>query len=202
MEQIWISVLTTAGTVFASLLVTFIFNKVSGLPQEIKKERNARESKINNIEENVNKLVERIEKVEEAVNRYPEYRAQSLQIQDQLRQTDVDILELCNSIKDNVNANREMLDTRLKSLESREKNALRAKILDEYRLYTDERKNPQQAWTEMEAHSFFELVKDYESLGGNDYVHKVIIPAMHELDIVKMSELDRIKNLFNSRSVN
>ena len=93
-----------------------------------------------------------------------------------------------------------MLDTRLKALEKREKNALRAKILDEYRLYTDIHKNPLQAWTEVEAHSFFELVKDYESLGGNDYVHNTILPAMNELDIIKMAQLAEIKKLFDSRS--
>jgi hypothetical protein len=52
----------------------------------------------------------------------------------------------------------------------------------------------------MEAHSFFELVKDYESLGGNDYVHNTILPAMNELDIVRMAQLDEIKKLFDSRN--
>ena len=72
--------------------------------------------------------------------------------------------KLCKEIKDDVIANRQMLDDRLKSLESREKNSLRAKILAEYRLYTDKRKNPKLAWTEMEHHSFFKLVEDYEDL--------------------------------------
>ena len=48
------------------------------------------------------------------------------------------------------------------------------------------------AWSEMEYHSFFKLVEDYESLGGNDYVHKTIVPAMNELDAVKL--------LFESRN--
>ena len=93
-----------------------------------------------------------------------------------------------------------MLDDRLKSLESREKNSLRAKILNEYRLYTDEHKNPKQAWTEMEHHSFFKLVEDYESLGGNDYVHNTVLPAMNELDIIPMADLAAIKALYDSRS--
>ena len=84
----------------------------------------------------------------------------------------------------------------------KEKNALRAKILDEYRLYTDERKNPMKAWSEMEHHSFFKLVEDYESLGGNDYVHGTIIPAMNELDVISMSDSDRLKELYQSRSIN
>jgi hypothetical protein len=80
-------------------------------------------------------------------------------------------------------------------------NPYTAKILTEYRLYTDEVKNPMQAWSEMEHHSFFQLVEDYESLGGNDYVHGTILPAMNELDIIPMSDLDALKDLYNSRQV-
>ena len=147
-------------------------------------------------------MEERLAKVEEAVGHYPEYRAQSLKIQDQLEQTDNHILEVCDSIKSAVIANGERIDKRLGDLEKREKNALRAKILDEYRLYTDERKNPMKAWSEMEHHSFFKLVEDYESLGGNDYVHKTIIPAMNELDVISMSDPDKLKELYQSRSAN
>ena len=82
---------------------------------------------------------------DDAVGHYPEYRAQSLQIQTQLKQTDNHILEVCDSIKSAVIANGERIDKRLGDLEKREKNSLRAKILNEYRLYTDERKNPMQA---------------------------------------------------------
>jgi hypothetical protein len=52
----------------------------------------------------------------------------------------------------------------------------------------------------MEHHSFFKLVEDYESLGGNDYVHKTVLPAMNELDIIPMADLTAIKALYDSRS--
>ena len=39
MDGIWTAVISTAVTVFVSLLVTFIFNKVSGMPAEIKKQK-------------------------------------------------------------------------------------------------------------------------------------------------------------------
>ena len=52
----------------------------------------------------------------------------------------------------------------------------------------------------MEHHSFFKLVEDYESLGGNDYVHGTILPAMNELDVIAMSELERVKELYDSRT--
>lgn len=194
--------IVAAVTCLASLLVTFIFNKVAGIPKELKKQREADRKRVETLEETVEKMEERLAKVEEAVGHYPEYRAQSLQIQTQLKQTDNHILEVCDSIKSAVIANGERIDKRLVDLERREKNALRAKILDEYRLYTDERKNPMKAWSEMEHHSFFKLVEDYESLGGNDYVHKTIVPAMNELDVISMSDSDKLKELYQSRSAN
>lgn len=200
MDQLWTAVITTACTVLASLLVTFIFNKVSGLPKELKKQR---EKERMEREKHLAEDAERDRKIkllEDAVNKYPAYREQSLQIQQQLKQSDVSILEVCNAIKEDVVANRAMLDERLKSLEKREKNALREKILDLYRKFTDDVLNPMLAWTDMEHHAFFELVKDYEELGGNDYVHKVILPAMNDLDIVHMDDLDAVKELYDSRN--
>ena len=202
MNQFLESGIVAAVTCLASLLVTFIFNKVAGIPKELKKQREADRERVANLEETIEKMEERLVKVEEAVGHYPEYRAQSLQIQTQLKQADNHILEVCDSIKSAVIANGENLDKRLDDLERRERNSLRAKILDEYRLYTDERKNPKQAWTEMEHHSFFKLVEDYESLGGNDYVHSTVLPAMNELDVISMSDLDKLKELYQSRSAN
>ena len=194
--------IVAAVTCLASLLVTFIFNKVAGIPKELKKQREADRKRVTNLEETIEKIEERIVIIEEAVGHYPEYRAQSLRIQAQLEQTDKNILEVCDSIKSAVIDTGERLDKRLGDLEKREKNSLRAKILNEYRFYTDERKNPMQAWSEMEHHSFFKLVEDYESLGGNDYVHGTIIPAMNELDVISMSDLEKLKELYQSRSTN
>ena len=192
--------IVAAVTCLASLLVTFIFNKVAGIPKDLKKQREADRKRVTTLEETMEKMEERLAKVEEAVSHYPEYRAQSLKIQSQLEQTDKHILEVCDDIKAAVIANGERIDKRLSDLERREKNALRAKILDEYRLYTDEYKNPKQAWTEMEHHSFFKLVEDYESLGGNDYVHSTVLPAMNELDVIPMSDWAAIKALYDSRN--
>jgi hypothetical protein len=145
MDQLWTAVITTACTVLASLLVTFIFNKVSGLPRELKKQREAeRMEREKLIAENIERD-RRLKVLEDAVSKYPAYREQSLMIQQQLKQSDVNILEVCNAIKDDVNANRQMLDTRLKSLENREKNALREKIYHLWRTFTDEYLNPMQA---------------------------------------------------------
>ena len=44
------------------------------------------------------------------------------------------------------------------------------------------------AWSEMEHHAFFELVRDYEDLNGNDYVHSTVIPAVNELSVIPMTD--------------
>lgn len=196
MNQLVTAIITTICTVVVSLVVTYIFNKLSGIPKKIADEKAARQQKIADLETKMDGLDTRLLKVEEAVGHYPEYRAQSLQIQGQLQQADQSILEVCDAIK----AIGEQLNTRLEDLERREKNSLRSKILNEYRLYTDTHKNPLLAWTEMEHHSFFKLVEDYESLGGNDYVHSVVLPAMNELDVIPIHELAKIKELYDSRS--
>ena len=71
--------------------------------------------------------------------------------------------------------------------------------MDEYRLFTDETKNPMLAWSEMEHHAFFELVRDYEDLHGNDYVHSTVIPAINELEVIQMSDKARLLELMASR---
>ena len=76
--------IVAAVTCLASLLVTFIFNKVAGIPKELKKQRETDRKHVANLEETIEKMEERLAKVEEAVGHYPEYRAQSLQIQNQL----------------------------------------------------------------------------------------------------------------------
>ena len=212
MDQLWTAIITTACTVAASLLVTYLFNKLSGVPKRLSDEKKAREQKIASLEQKnaaletkletiTTELTARVAAVEECVSHYPEYRAQSLAIQQQLREADTGILDVCKAIKDDVAANREMLDSRLKSLESREKNALRDKIYKHWRNFTNINLNPRQAWTDMEQHTFMELVRDYESLGGNDFVHKVILPEMSRLDVIYYADdLDAIKELFDSRN--
>ena len=223
MDQLWTAVITTVCTVAASLVVTYLFNKLSGLPKKLGEEKKAREQKIKQLEQKnaeletklevvdtelrtlvntkVATLNTRVEIVEEATSHYPEYRAQSLAIQGQLKEADRAIVDLCREIKDEVKANGEMMNERLSSLEVRERNALRAEILKQYRLYTDERKNPMKAWTSMEHHSFGKLVEDYESLGGNEYVHHTILPAMDQLEIISIDNLEVVKQLYDSRSV-
>lgn len=137
----------------------------------------------------------------EGVRALPTYRQQSLNIQQQLKSADDKILETCKSIQKGVDENQKILNRRLDILEEREKNALRSKILDLHRTFTNKKMNPMLAWSEMERDSFFKLVKDYESLHGNDYVHSVVIPDMNELVVIIMSDKASLAELYHSRGV-
>jgi hypothetical protein len=189
------------GTLIITLSVTLIFNRLVGLPKEIKKQKEVEKAKEEQIKQENMARDAKIAELEKAVNALPGYRAQSLQIQTQLQNTDKEILAACNDIKNSVLNNQNLLDNRLDRLEKREKNAIRAKLLDEYRLFTDVSKNPMLAWSEMEHHAFFELVKDYEDLKGNDYVHSTVIPAVNELRVIPMSDKVALAELMASRKL-
>lgn len=198
----WLIVtLTSVGSLLLSLTVTFLFNKIVAIPGALKKQRDAEAAREDKLKSENAARDAKIAALECAVNALPGYRAQSLNIQAQLQNTDKEILAACVDIKNNVLTNQQILNERLDRLEKREKNALRAKILDEYRLFTDETKNPMRAWSEMEHHAFFELVKDYEDLKGNDYVHSTVIPAMNELTVVYMHDKATLAQLMNSRKL-
>ena len=190
MNEVW----ATIGSILLSLTVTFLFNYFVGLPKKLRSEKEQEKKIINN-------LILRVDKLENVVDNLPKYREQSLKIQEELKQADISVVDLCKTIKDEVMANRKEVLCKLERLEEREKNALRAKILEEHRLYTDESKNPTKSWSEMEEHSFRKLVEDYEALGGNDYVHDIVIPDMNRLYVIPMSNVFKLKELYDSRKV-
>jgi low affinity Fe/Cu permease len=197
----FLNILATIGTLILTLSTTLIFNRLVGLPKELKKQKEAEKAKEEKLAQENKDRDNKIAALEAAVSALPSYRAQSLQIQNQLQDSDRKLLEVCTEIKNGVLDNQHTLNERLDRLEKREKNAIRAKLLDEYRLFTDETKNPMLAWSEMEHHAFFELVKDYEDLNGNDYVHSTVIPAMNELAVIPMSDKTALAKLMNSRKL-
>jgi hypothetical protein len=194
------SILISAGSVVLTLTTTLIFNKIVGVPKEIKKQKELeRQKEEQQIHDNKTRD-QKIATLEVAIASLPGYRAQSLQIQQQLQSADTAILATCQQIQTTTAENQRILNNRLDRLEKREKNALREKILDEYRLMTSKHLNPAQAWSEMEHHAFFELVKDYEELGGNDYVHSEVIPAVNLLLVIPMTDLEALKDLYDKRA--
>ena len=197
MPNIW----ATIYSVLITLTVTFIFNYFVGLPKKIRNDKEQDKKIVNNLILRMDSQEQNIKKLQDVVDKLPQYREQSLKIQAELKETDVSITELCETIKNEVVENRKEVMQKLNRLEEREKNALRAKILEEHRFYTDEQRNPLKAWSEMEEHSFRKLVEDYEALGGNDYVHEIVLPDMNRLDVISMQDLIRLKELYDSRKI-
>ena len=197
MPNIW----ATIYSVLITLTVTFIFNYFVGLPKKIRNDKEQDKKIVNNLILRMDSQEQNIKKLQDVVDKLPQYREQSLQIQAELKEADVSVKELCETIKNEVVENRKEVMQKLNRLEEREKNALRAKILEEHRFYTDEQRNPLKAWSEMEEHSFRKLVEDYEALGGNDYVHEIVLPDMNRLDVISMQDVIRLKELYDSRKI-
>lgn len=111
----------------------------------------------------------------DSINKYPEYRAQSLKIQDELRG---EIAEL-RSTQQQTAQRLQTMDEEQKALK---RNELRDRLLEAHRYYTGKG-----AWNAMEATVFWELFHDYEKLGGDGFVHGTIEPAMRALPVLPIS---------------
>lgn len=120
----------------------------------------------------------------EAVSKYPEYRAQSIRVQQELEQK-------IGELKQSQDENTKRLMDMEKNQKRQKRNELRDRLLQSYRFYTDKRRNPKQVWNRMEAEAFWELFGDYEAVNGDGYIHTVVQPAMNLLKIVEMDELQR-----------
>lgn len=127
---------------------------------------------------------EQIQNLFTEVNKYPEYRKQSREIQEQFR-TEIDGLrntqrQLSETQTEIYNTLRNMQETN----DKRERNKIRDRLLQGYRYYTDINKNPNQSWTKMESEAFWALFGDYEEAHGDGYMHTVVQPAMNLLKII------------------
>lgn len=120
----------------------------------------------------------------EAVSKYPEYRKQSVQIQQLL---EGEIQEIREMQRQNTEALKDLqarMDQNEEQSNRRNRNKLRDLLLQNFRYYTNPKTNPNQTWTHMEAETFWELFRDYEDMGGNGYVHSEVLPKMEQLLIV------------------
>ena len=133
-----------------------------------------------------------IKKVIETTERYPEYRAQSIQIQHEL-QSEI------QGIKAAIEEHTRQLEQMRADSEDRERSKLRNSLLQSFRYYTSLEKNPMQAWTRMESEAFWELFKEYERAKGNGYMHSDVKPAMLMLTIVEMTDAEAVAELMHSR---
>lgn len=127
-----------------------------------------------------------------AVRKYPEYRQQSISVQQKLEKENSQTREM---LKEAI--------ARLAKIEEdskrRERNKCRDRLLQNFRYFSGKETNPLQAWTRMESEAFWELFKDYEDAGGNGYVHTEVQPVMNRLEIIEMDDKDRVIELMHSR---
>lgn len=114
---------------------------------------------------------EQLAKALDSINRYPEYRAQSLKIQQELRG---EISEL-RSTQQQTTQRLQKMDEEQKTLKRTE---LKGRLLEAHRYYTTKG-----SWNAMEADVFWESFRDYEKLGGDGFVHGTIEPAMRALPV-------------------
>lgn len=144
---------TVVELVLAGVFLYLIYKKVRDFLIERYEAEKARDQRIN--------------EALDAVHKYPEYRAQSIKIQQTLE----------NEIQ-TIRKTMERYQARLDSVEEtnkrRECNKLRDRLLQSYRYYTNEETNPSKSWTKMEAEAFWGLFRDYEEAGGNGYMHSVL----------------------------
>lgn len=194
------NILITAATLVVTLTITFLFNRLVALPKERARRQAEENARTEQLQQENQERDRKITILEAAVASLPGYREQSLQIQQQLQTADTTILATCQQIQAGVAENQRILNARLDKLEKREKNAIREKLLNEYRLMTSDKLNPSKCWSEMEHHAFFELVSDYEDLGGNDYVHSIVIPEVNELMVIPMIDTEALKRMYDLRN--
>ena len=135
---------------------------------------------------------QKLEEALSAVKQYPTYRKQSLEVQQRLHS---EIEELRTSVEDNSKRLVKMEEESRK----RELNKLRETLLQNYKYYTDVKKNPLQAWTKMEADAFWASFTDYEDLDGNGYMHTEVQPKMQLLTVIHMHDKEGISSLMSSR---
>ncbi len=210
----WETILATVLSVLITLVITFLFNKLIALPKAIQAQRAAEEAEVAAKEEAERKYKEdiekRLQKVEAVTEAIPGYRQQSLQIQQELRlgQQQVkaelkaeqsEIVQLCKTMNSALNTLTAEFKEAQAQTNEREKNDLRQKLIREYNLFTDPRRNPTRAWSEMEYNAFMSQVRDYEALGGNDFIHHTVLPAMSVLEVVSMGNVVRLEEVMSSR---
>ncbi len=214
MQNVGGTILATVLSVLVTLIITFLFNKLIALPKAIQAQK-AQEQKAMEEKEAAERLYKeeiekRLQKIEAVVDELPNYRQRSFEIQQELKlgQQQVkaelqaeqsQIVQLCRAMNESLT----ILTTEFKEAQAqtneREKNDLRQKLIREYNLFTDPRRNPTKAWSDMEYKAFMSQVRDYEALGGNDFIHNTVLPAMSVLEIVPMKDLARLEEVMSSR---
>lgn len=188
-----IEVLTTISLaqffVIAAILVgfgVFLFKSrksIKGVFEDYRVKENSKEEFVDKVDNTAVQLQELEHKhnkdMKDFYTKQLEYRKQSLQ-----KQQDID--NHFNILDTQLTKINKSIEKGFKIMGDLQKNSIRNKIIEIYNRYGVEENNPSKAWNEMEADNFWTLVEDYESLGGNGYIHNVVIPAMKKLTVIAL----------------
>lgn len=120
----------------------------------------------------------------EATKKYPEYREQSLKIQEGFKNQIEELKNLYLALQEKTERQEEHLAKIEEGNQKRERNKIRDILLQYYKRYADPKNNPSLSWTRVESETFWELFKDYEELNGDGLMHDTVEPAMRLLDVV------------------
>lgn len=183
--------LTLFGDITVSKIVVFISAIIFlfSIYKEVKKYIGA---KIKEQQEKTKQEEEYKKKINDAWNetqKYPVYRAQSIQIQSDLETKISGVRDEVSNIMKEIKKISDRIAKMEEGTREREKNRLRDLLIKYYKHYTSLEANPSQSWTDMEKMSYDALLKDYEELGGNDYIHSTVDPAMKALNVIYTTTL-------------
>ncbi|MCM1221855.1 MAG: hypothetical protein NC548_46025 [Lachnospiraceae bacterium] len=142
---------------------------------------------------------EKERKIEESYRATQQYKEMREHDREQSREIQQQLTATIEGLAKQLGSTIEKLDSMDERIKGYELASTRSQLMQYYRYYADPSDNPMGAWTEMESEAFFELFKNYESLGGDGYMHKIVEPAMLALDIIPMTDSERISELMNSR---
>lgn len=183
--------LTLFGDITVSKIVVFVAAIIFlfSIYKEVKKYI---ETKIKEQEQKTKQEEEYKKKINDAWNetqKYPMYRAQSIQTQSDLETKISGVRDEESNIMNEIKKISDRIAKMEEGAREREKNRLRDLLIKYYKHYTSLETNPSQSWTDMEKMSYDALLKDYEELGGNDYIHLTVDPAMKELNVIYTTTL-------------
>ena len=157
-----------------------------------------------------------IQEALDGVRALPQYRAQSKQIQGELKteittvhdNLETKILNLEQKVDSKIDGLQDTLDgivAHLKEIDEdrkkRERNKAREELLQGHRMFCDVDKNPMKAWSQLEHDSWMARYEDYIECGGNGDMQKRIYPDMCDLMIVHMDDEGKLYELMRSRKL-
>jgi predicted RNase H-like nuclease (RuvC/YqgF family) len=123
-----------------------------------------------------------------AIEKYPEYRKQSIKIQELLEGEIQELREEVQELRIMIKDDKDRIQNMEEQERRRECNKLRDTLIQNYRYYTNKERNPSQSWTNMESEAFWDLFRDYEDLGGDGYMHTVVQPDMERLTVIEIGK--------------